>query len=275
MSSKSPEVLTPEQRLLFSTIPDDLTTSEMVRYYALSAEDMAFIRQHRSPNNRLGVALQLCCLRFPGRMLMQMSSISERVVVYIAEQLDLLSTAFVEYGQRKGTVYEHLQNICQQYGYRACDPGDVMPLIRYLLPFAMENDEALPLADGAMAWMRQHQLIAPTILTTEKLVWRVQRIARWRVYHRMTNSLSGRQKEILQNLLEVADDREGQTPLFWLRIPSKKPSSNGMYHLLERIAFINDIQLPSQPDNIHPARFRQLAQRGQRYRISAKVAQFF
>ena len=42
-----------------------------------------------------------------------------------------------------------------------------------------------------------------------------------------------------------------------------------MYHLLERIAFINDIQLPAQAHNVHPARLRQLAQRGQRYRPQA------
>lgn len=100
MSAKSLEVLTPEQRLLFTTIPNDLTTAEMARYYALSAEDIAFIQQHRGPNNRLGIALQLCSLRFPGRMLMQMLSISERSVVYVAEQLNLPATAFAGYGKR-------------------------------------------------------------------------------------------------------------------------------------------------------------------------------
>ena len=241
----------------------------MARYYTLSAEDIAFIRQHRGPANRLGVALQLCSLRFPGRMLMQMSSISEQVVVYVAEQLNLPATAFIEYGRRRGTPYDHLQNICRHYGYRACTQSDVMPLIRYLLPFAMENDEALPLVDGAMAWIRQRHLIAPPILTTEKLVWHVQRMARWRVYRRMTNPLSEAQRETLQNLLVVSADKGGQTPLFWLRITAPKPSANGMYHLLERIAFINDLQLPAKPDNVHPARLRQLAQRGQRYRPQA------
>jgi hypothetical protein len=77
------------------------------------------------------------------------------------------------------------------------------------------------------------------------------------------------QRETLQNLLVVADDKGGQTPLFWLGITAPKPSANGMYHLLERIAFINDMQLPVKPDNAHPARLRQLAQRGQRYRPQA------
>ena len=269
MSSKSPEVLTPEQRLLFTTIATDLSPQEMARYYTLHPEDIAFIQRHRKASNKLGIALQLCTLRFPGRFLLNMTELSESVVAYVAKQLDVPVTAFAQYGQRQETPYNHLTEIRQQYGYRFCDEADVVPLIRYLLPFAMENDEALPLVDGTMSWIRRHQLIAPPILTTEKLVWHVQRIARWRVYRRMISPLSEAQKEILQNLLVVAADKGGQTPLFWLRITAPKPSSDGMYHLLERIAFINDMQLPVKPDNVHPARLRQLAQRGQRYRTQA------
>jgi hypothetical protein len=111
MSAKSPEVLTPEeQRLLFTTIPDDLTTQEMARYYALSAEDIAFIRQHRGADNRLGVALQLCCLRFPGRMLMQMTSnfrtgcrLCCRTVASVCQ------LAFAQYGHAEG----HPMIICK------------------------------------------------------------------------------------------------------------------------------------------------------------------
>ena len=119
-------------------------------------------------------------------------------MVYVAEQLNLPATEFAKYGRRRKTPYEHLRDICQEYGYRACDKEDVVPLMRYLLPFAMENDEPLPLVDAAMTWIRHQKLIAPTILITEKLVWHVQRIARWRVYRRITHTLSAVQKETLQ-----------------------------------------------------------------------------
>ena len=210
MSDKTPRVLTPEEQLLFTAIPDDLSAQELARYYTFSLEDKDFIFRHRGSDKRLGVALQLCTLRFPGRFLTQVTAISEQLVIYVAEQLNL-------------------------------------PIIRHLLPFAMENDEALPLVDGAMAWIRQHKLIAPTILTTEKLVWHVQRIARWRVNRRITHTLSSSQEAILQNLLIVAADKGGQTPLTWLRMTAPKPSSGGMYHLLKRIAFVNDLQLPARP----------------------------
>ena len=87
MASKSPEVLTPKERLLFTTIPDDLSAQEMAHFYTLEPEDMHFIRRFRHAENRLGVALQLCTLRYPGRTLMTMTAISKRVVAYVADQL--------------------------------------------------------------------------------------------------------------------------------------------------------------------------------------------
>ncbi len=106
-----------------------------------------------------------------------------------------------------------------------------MPLTRYLLPFAMESDEALPLVDAAMVWMRQHELIAPPILALERLVWRVQRIASQRIYSRLTQVLSPAQQQALDDLLVVDATKANRTPLAWLRIPAKKPSPESMYHL--------------------------------------------
>ena len=40
---------------------------EMVRHYTLSAADLGPIRRCRGDHNRLGYALMLCYLRYPGR----------------------------------------------------------------------------------------------------------------------------------------------------------------------------------------------------------------
>ena len=222
MSDKSPYLLTPEQRMMFTTIPDDLSRQAMTHYYTLQAEDWRFIARHRGPHNKLGVALQLCLLRYPGHTLTNMTAISERVVVYVAEQLGLPAAAFTEYGRtRPLTVNEHLGEIRQLYGYRACNERDTMAIFRYLLPLAMENDEVLPIVEAAMEWIRQHKRIAPPILVTEKVVWHVQRTARRRVYNRMTRHLSAAQKQALDELLKIQENTEGSTPLAWLRIPAR------------------------------------------------------
>jgi TnpA family transposase len=42
---------------------------EMIRHYTLSATDLAMINRGRGDSNRLGRALMLCYLRYPGRPL--------------------------------------------------------------------------------------------------------------------------------------------------------------------------------------------------------------
>lgn len=59
--------MTKMQREKLLALPD--AEDEVVRYHSLTADDLAAIAQSRMPETRLGYALQLCCLRYPGRYL--------------------------------------------------------------------------------------------------------------------------------------------------------------------------------------------------------------
>jgi len=39
-----------------------------IRKYTLSEADLAFVRQYRGDHKSLGVTVQMCCLRYPGRV---------------------------------------------------------------------------------------------------------------------------------------------------------------------------------------------------------------
>ena len=58
-------LLTAEQRARLFAIPTD--PAEMARHYVLGTEDLALIRSKRRGMNRLGFAVQLCLLRYPGQ----------------------------------------------------------------------------------------------------------------------------------------------------------------------------------------------------------------
>jgi TnpA family transposase len=266
MTDARPRILTDEQRLWLTTIPPDLSQKELVRYYTLSPDDIAFIQRHYKDENRLGIAVQLCGLRYPGRRLVDLLPIPEPVLGYIAEQMDIAPEAFTDYGQREATIYEHRNDIRQAYGYRNYDARDQLPLTRHLLPLAMESDEPVPLVQTALDYMRQQRIIAPGITTTESLVWRAQRIARRRVYQRLTKMLSPMQRLQLDGLVD-AEDSEFSTSVFgWLRVPVGKPSPDSIYHLLARLAYIDDLKLPPHPESVHLNRIRQLAQQARRYK---------
>jgi TnpA family transposase len=63
---KKHEILSPQARAELFDPPTD--TAAIVRHYTFSPEDMALIRQRRRAANRLGFAVLLSYLRFPGRV---------------------------------------------------------------------------------------------------------------------------------------------------------------------------------------------------------------
>ncbi len=259
MAEKSSPVLTPEQRLLLTTIPVDIPTEDLVRYYTLSSDDLTFINRHHATYNRLGVALQLCVLRYPGRTLTELPDIPATMIVYVAEQIGVSPEAYARYGYRQSTLYEHLAYIREHYGYRAYDWSAILQVARHLLPLALENDNSLALVEAALAFMRHHLIIAPGITTTESLVWRVQQVARRQVYKRLTDGLTPKQMTALDELLQGDKGITGLTRLTWLRRPPGKPSSESLYHLLDRLDFLISLNLPHPPVTVHPHRIRQLA----------------
>ena len=72
----------------------------MVRHYMLSSEDLALINRRRGDPNRLGFALMLCYLRFPGRILQQGEQPPAALCAFVAEQLGLDAAHFGDYAER-------------------------------------------------------------------------------------------------------------------------------------------------------------------------------
>ena len=60
---------------------------EFARHYTFNESDLALIRQRRGDANRLGFAVQLCLLRFPGRGLTAGGAVEDAVLQWISRQL--------------------------------------------------------------------------------------------------------------------------------------------------------------------------------------------
>ena len=63
---------------------------ELVRHYTLSEADITMIRQRRGDHNRLGSALMLCYLRYPGRPMQANEQPAAALVSFVADQIDVL-----------------------------------------------------------------------------------------------------------------------------------------------------------------------------------------
>jgi hypothetical protein len=77
--------LTKAQRDAVLLLPD--TEEAFVRHYSLVAEDIEIISGYRTPETRLAFALQLCVLRYPGRVLRHGEIMPMHLLAFIAEQV--------------------------------------------------------------------------------------------------------------------------------------------------------------------------------------------
>ena len=81
------KLLTPDERQALLGIPDD--EESLIRHYTLSPQDRLQAEVRRRPHNQLGYAVQLCIMRYPGRVLGMDEDPPAAVVAYVAEQLGI------------------------------------------------------------------------------------------------------------------------------------------------------------------------------------------
>ena len=82
----------------------------LIRYYTFNDSDLSLIRQRRGDANRLGFAVQLCLLRYPGYALGTDSELPEPVILWVAKQVQAEPASWAKYRERDVTRREHARN---------------------------------------------------------------------------------------------------------------------------------------------------------------------
>ena len=233
---KIPTYLNPEQRHALTQIPSDLSDRDIARHYTFTEKERELINRRRRASNRLGFAVQLALLKFPGRTLMEVKEVPRAVLTTIAEQVDVPASAFTTYGDRENTLYEHLDELRRECGFRSCGWREYLLVARSLLPDAMESDRPLPLIEAALERLRA-----------------------------LTMSLTLEQRTRLDGLLLADTSICGATRLSWLRQAPGVASPKSIKQLVERLLFLRDLSLPPLSVTLHQNRVLQLARKCSKY----------
>ncbi len=162
--------LTEQERTKLLTGHHVLTRREMVRHWLLSNEDLPRIQARRREHNRLGFAVQLCLLRYPGWPLPPNERPPENLLTFVAEQRRAKTEELSEYAARDETRREHFQVLCQEYRFRSYGPAHSPLLRNYLETEALSTDSAFTLVESAMEWLRGRRVIRPALATLESVV---------------------------------------------------------------------------------------------------------
>lgn len=80
-------ILTKRQQARLLDLPTD--PARLQAHYTLDDFDLEQIKQRRRPHNKMGFALQLCALRYPGRLLAPGETIPIEVLRFLADQIGI------------------------------------------------------------------------------------------------------------------------------------------------------------------------------------------
>ncbi|WP_204591755.1 Tn3 family transposase [Chryseomicrobium aureum] len=259
------ELLTTDQRNLLMEIPEDDWIGGT--YYTFSNQDLEIINKRRREENRLGFAVQMAVLRYPGWSYTHVKNIPDSVKRYISKQIKADPSSLSLYPQRENTLWDHLKEIRSEYGFITFTLKEYRMTFKHLYQLALENGDAIHLLHESIDFLRNNRVILPAITTLERMVWEARAMAEKKIFNSVSQSLSDDQKEKLEEIITSQHQSEtNKTILGWLKEPPGHPSSETFLKVIERLEYIRGMKLGNiKVSHLHRNRLLQLSRLGSRY----------
>ncbi|EIM2512712.1 DUF4158 domain-containing protein, partial [Listeria innocua] len=259
------ELLTPEQRQALMQIPQDEWV--LGTYYTFAKRDLEIINKRRREENRLGFAVQLAVLRYPGWPYTHIKNIPDSVIHYISKQIGATPSSLSLYPQRENTLWDHLKEIRSEYAFVNFTLKEYRMTFKHLHQLALENGDAMHLLHECISFLRKSKIILPAFTTLERMVWEARAMAEKKLFYTLSQSLTNEQKEKLEEVITLQHPSESnKTILGWLKEPPEHPSPETFLKVIERLEYIRGMELETvQISHLHRNRLLQLSRLGSRY----------
>lgn len=258
MSRRS--ILSDSERDSLLVIPEN--QDDLIRYYTFNEPDLSLIRQRRGDANRLGFAVQLCLLRYPGYGLSNDMAATKPLVQWAASQIKADASVWEKYGKRDETRREHLQELRSYLNLSPFSLSDFRFLLHDLINLAMQTDKGFVLAAHALETLRHRQAILPVLTVIERACAEAITHANRRIYRALIEPLTEQHQRKLDDLLKRKPNNN-ITWLIWLRQSPLKPNSRHMLEHIERLKTFQKLALPEGIGRyIHQNRLLKLAREG-------------
>lgn len=253
-------LLSVEQRNRLFAIP--VERAEMARHYVLASDDLVLVGAKRRAPNRLGFAIQLCLLRYPGQGLGPGEQPPEPLVGFVAEQLGLASGAFAEYAARDQTRREHAAELQALLGLRRFGFPAWRDCLRAGTEAAWATDRGEPIVRAMLDQLRRTNITLPAPHVLERIGLEARVRARRRAFDALAFGLTDANRQALDALL--TDDPEvGRSRFTWLRDCPESPAPSNMIELLDRLDYVRSLGVDAdRARRIHPGRLTRLVEEG-------------
>jgi TnpA family transposase len=253
--------LSEAERLRLSQFPRDIPEADLIQYFRLTQDDLNLIQRQRRSFNRLGIAIQLCALRYLGYCPDDLQQTPLAVLTFIAKQLDVSVNVedLGRYGKRSQTRTEHAQQVQDYLGFRSLKPKNLKNIEKWLLERALEHDKTSLLFEWVAQKLHRDKLVRPGVSVVERWIGTARNQATQATYKLARPLLRTHNRKFLDRLLEKDSDLE-QTPLNWLRLNAVSNSPSEILNGIKKVEFLRNQRIHQwDVSKFNPNRLKWLA----------------
>lgn len=215
---------------------------EIARHFTLSREDLDLVSERRGAPSRLGFALLLLYMRWPGRVLEAGEKPPSAILAFVGDQVDAPAKAFDDYARRDETRRGHLADLMQRFGYTAFDRNHFREIVAFAMPVAQTVAQPLLLAGTVIDELRRRRVLLPPPAVIEAIVRHARQQAEQLTHEILTSGIEPDKLTMLDALLTRRSD-QGTTWLAWLRNAPQSPAPRNILRLLERLDHVRNLGL--------------------------------
>ncbi|MCZ4292262.1 Tn3 family transposase [Hoeflea alexandrii] len=248
-----------DRRKIFDIPADE---ESLIRHYSLSPADLLEIELRRRKHNRLGFAVQLCLMRYPGRVLGAEETPPRAMLRHVADQIGAAPEAFALYARREETRRDHTARLMVYLNTRSATAQDRRAALLAAIQSATMSDDGAAIASSIVTTFHERGSLLPAIDTIERIGLAGRAIARRRAERTLIEDIPLDTLQSLDKLLEV-DPAIGQTRFHWLRSAPEAPGASNLVGLTERIGFLRKLKIdPRLQSRISSGRWDQMIREG-------------
>jgi len=248
------------ERDSFFAVPCD--PDGLIRHYTFSEQDTSIIFQHRGAANRLGFAMQLCYMRYPGITLGIDEPPFPPLLHYVSTQLKINPDEWGEYGGRQQTRREHMRELQALFGFKPFAMEHYQAAVDSLSEISRQTDKGATLANALIGDLRSQSILLPSINVIERICAEAITRSEREIYKLFAESLMQGQSDQLDKLLETRENSNTST-LVWLCQSPSAPNAKHLLTHIERLNVLENLGLPNGIERqVHRNRLLKLAREG-------------
>jgi len=253
-------VLSSAERESLLALPN--TEDQLIRHYTFSESDLAIIRQHRGAANRLGFAVQLGYMRYPGVALGAGEIPFPPLLRLVAAQVKVPVETWGEYGHRDQTRREHQVELQSVFGFQPFTLRHYRAALRDLDDLASRTDKGLLLAAALTESLRSRAILLPSVNVIERMCAESITRGNRRIYRALTEPLGEPHFRALDDLLKPQPDSK-LTVMAWLRQSPSAPNAKHLLEHIDRLTLLRDLNFPDGIERrVHQNRLLKIAREG-------------